>query len=349
MSTETSELRPALRRWPSATLLWSALILFPLLTTVWALTIGRFPVSFGEVMTILGLPVIAESGISATATSVVWQVRVPRVLEALVCGAGLGVAGAALQGVFRNPLVGPQIIGVSTGAAFGGALSIFAGLGLAGLLGLAFSGGIVALLSVFALSRMNRGSSLLMVVLAGVVVSAFFGALVSLVTYLADPNDSLPAIVYWLMGSFATANYDKLMLVTGVTVVASAVLLALRFRINLLSLGDEEARAFGVPVERIRWTILLSVTLIVSAGVAVAGVIGWVGLVVPHLARMMVGPDHRQLLPAAALVGGGFMVLVDTAARSLTLAEIPLGVLTAIIGAPIFAWLLRRTKDGGWQ
>lgn len=334
---------------PRLSLRWLMLALFPAVAAIWAITVGRYNVPVGDVLNILGLPWPSAEPVSNTAQSVVLRVRLPRVLEALVCGAGLGVGGAAFQGVFRNPLVGPQIIGVSTGAAFGGALAIFLGLGLSGLMGSAFLFGMVALFSVFLLSRMDSRSSLLMVVLAGVVVSAFFGALVSLLTYLADPNDSLPAIVYWLMGSFATASYPKLFMVSLVTLVCISVLFALRFRINLLSLGDEEARAFGVPVERIRWLILVSVTLMVSSGVAVAGVIGWVGLVVPHLARMLVGPDHRKLLPAAALVGGGYMIIVDTVARSLTVAEIPLGVLTAIIGAPVFAWLLRRTKEGGWQ
>lgn len=342
-------LSPAASMLPTLQWRWFFLSLFPVAAALWGMTVGRYHVPVGDVLNILGFYWPTTEPPSNIAQSVVLRVRLPRVLEALVCGAGLGVGGAAFQGVFRNPLVGPQIIGVSTGAAFGGALAIFLGLGLSGLMGSAFLFGMVALLAVFLLSRMDSRSSLLMVVLAGVVVSAFFGALVSLLTYLADPNDSLPAIVYWLMGSFATASYPKLFMVSLVTLVCISVLFALRFRINLLSLGDEEARAFGVPVERIRWLILVSVTLMVSSGVAVAGVIGWVGLVVPHLARMLVGPDHRKLLPAATLVGGGYMVIVDTVARSLTVAEIPLGVLTAIIGAPVFAWLLRRTKDGGWQ
>ncbi|NBB84489.1 MAG: iron chelate uptake ABC transporter family permease subunit, partial [Alphaproteobacteria bacterium] len=172
---------------------------------------------------------------------------------------------------------------------------------------------------------------------------------VSLVTYLADPNDSLPAIVFWLMGSFATATFDKALVIGAAVVVLGGALMAMRFRINLLSLGDEEATALGVAVEKTRWVALVCVTGIVAAAVAVSGIVGWVGLVVPHIARMIVGPDHRRLLPAAAAIGASYAILVDNVARTATSAEIPLGVLTAIIGAPVFAVLLRRTAMGGWR
>lgn len=349
MTVSASPALATARPWKPGRVSWSLLALFPLGLGLLSLTIGRFEISVAQVLTILGLPLLPAEAISATAERVILLIRLPRVLEALTIGAGLGITGTALQGVFRNPLVGPQIIGVSTGAAFGGTLAIFFGLGLAAMMGTAFVFGLLALSIVFLLARVDGRSAVLMLVLAGVVVSAFFGALVSLLTYLADPNDSLPAIVYWLMGSFAAAAWPKLGGVVAITAAGGGVLCLLRFRIDVLSLGDEEAQALGVPVEGLRWAVLLAVTAIVSAGVAVAGVVGWVGLVVPHLARMLVGPDHRLLLPASALVGAGYMVLVDTVARSLTVAEIPLGILTAIIGAPVFAWLLRKTQAGGWK
>jgi iron complex transport system permease protein len=180
-------------------------------------------------------------------------------------------------------------------------------------------------------------------------VGAFFSALVSLVTYLADPNDTLPAIVYWLMGSFATASYSKVALLAAVTLSLGGLLLSLRFRLNILSLGDEEAQALGIKVEPTRWLILIAVTGLSATSVAVAGIVGWVGLVVPHVARMLVGPDHRVLLPASALVGASYMILVDDIARSATTQELPLGVLTALVGAPLFGLLLRRAQMKGWS
>ena len=317
-----------------------------------SLSVGRYPVGFWDLATIAGGWIglgPGRAGVEETAWRVVELVRAPRVLVAALCGAGLALAGATLQGIFRNPLVGPQMIGVSSGAAFGGALAILLVLGAAALIGLAFVFGLLAVMIVYLVSRQDGRSPILMLVLAGVVVSALFGALVSLLTYLADPNDTLPAIVFWLMGSFAVASFTKVAIVAAALVLFGLPLLMMRFGINLLSLGDEEAEALGVPVERTRWIALICVTAITASTVAIAGIVGWVGLVVPHLARMVVGPDHRRLLPASALLGASYMIVVDTVARTLTPAEIPLGVLTAIIGAPIFGILLRRTQRRGWE
>jgi len=269
------------------------------------------------------------------------------VLLSVLAGSSLALCGAALQGAFRNPLVGPQILGISSGAAFGGCAAILLFSSLWATLGLAFAGGLLAVAIVYLLGRTQGRTTILMLVLAGVVTSAFFSALISLATYFADPNDSLPAIVFWLMGSFATASYVKLAAAALPIALGMGLLYALRFRINVLSLGDEQASAMGIAVEPLRWVLLGCATLVVSASVAVSGTVGWVGLVVPHIARMLVGPDHRVLLPASALLGGTYMVWVDTVARSATSAEIPLGVITALIGAPLFAWLLRRTQGRG--
>ena len=312
--------------------------------------LGRYGVPFGRVLGILGstfgdVPQFWDD----TEQAVVLAIRVPRVLVACVAGAGLAIAGAALQGTFRNPLVGPQIIGVSSGAAFGGAIALLLFPGKLALVGLCFVFGLLAIAIVLAMSRVGGRTPILMLVLAGVVTSAFFTALVSLIKYIADPEDTLPTIVFWLMGSFSTAGYDELVWLAVPTVMAGAVLYLLRWRINVLSLGDEEAEALGIRVERTRLAIILCVAAIAASVVAVAGVVGWVGLVVPHVARMMVGPDHRVLLPASALTGAGYLLLIDDMARTATAAEIPLGVITAIIGAPIFAYLLKRTQGRGWR
>ncbi len=332
---------------------WVAMVCLLLAVMAAALCIGRYPLSLSHVTSILVAHLLPGDWTnllpawSSVEQRVVMQVRMPRVLMSVIVGASLSMCGGALQGAFRNPLVGPQILGISSGAAFGGCIAILLFSSMPATLSLAFAGGLAAVAIVYVLGRYERRTTMLMLILAGVVTSAFFAALISLATYFADPNDTLPAIVFWLMGSFATASYIKLVSVIGPIVLGMGLLFALRFRINVLSLGDEQARALGIAVEPLRWVLLACVTLVVSASVAVSGTVGWVGLVVPHFARLVVGPDHRVLLPACALIGAAYMVLVDTVARSVTSAEIPLGVITALIGAPLFAWLLRRMQAKG--
>jgi len=320
------------------------------LSAVASLSLGRYAVSLQDLQLIAGgwLGIgPGRAGVPESVWRVVELVRVPRLLIGAFVGAGLALSGAVLQGVFRNPLVDPHVIGVSSGAAFGGAAAILLGLGAVALWSMAFAAGLGALLLVVIMSRKAGRSSLLMLVLSGVVVSALFSALVSLATYFADPNDTLPAIVFWLMGSFASATPERAFYMLPVIVVFAVPLL--RFRINILSLGDEEARALGLRVEPTRWLALCCVTGITAASVAISGIIGWVGLVIPHFARALVGPDHRLLLPASALLGASYMLLVDLMARSLIAAEIPLGVLTAVVGATVFMVLLHRAQTEDWQ
>jgi iron complex transport system permease protein len=341
--------RPHEGRMASLRVFWIAMALAIPIATVLAVGLGRYAVPPADVARILIanlLPI--AGGWPESAERVVELVRLPRVASALIAGAALGVAGAALQGVFRNPLVGPQIVGVTSGASFGGALAILLFGTAIAVVGLAFAFGLLAVALVYAVARIDGQAPVLMLVLSGVVVSAGFTALVSLITYVADPNDTLPSIVYWLMGSFATASYEKLGILTVAATIGTVLLLALRFRINVLSLGEEEAAALGVATEPTRWLVLGAVALSVAGVVAVAGVVGWVGLVVPHIARMVVGPDHRILLPASAALGALYLLIVDTLARTASAAEIPLGILTALVGAPLFALLLRRLTLKGW-
>ncbi|WP_047679022.1 MULTISPECIES: iron ABC transporter permease [Xenorhabdus] len=324
-------------------LLWCVLFTLLLLTLLAALSLGRYSVPFLTVIQILtdSLSGIQGSGdYSRTAENVVLYVRLPRVLIAALAGAGLAVSGAALQGIFRNPLVGPQIIGVSSGAALGGALAILLFSSMLITISFAFIGGFIAIMLVFMLGSNRYGSRLLMLILAGVIINAFFSALISLITCFADPNNTLQSIIFWLMGSFASATYFKLWILLPVILIAVSLIFALRFRINVLSLGEENAQALGMSVTPTRWLILLCVTLITSATVAISGTIGWVGLIIPHMARILVGHDHRILLPTSAIIGGIYMIGVDTLARCITHAEIPLSVITALIGAPAFALLI---------
>ncbi|MDE1991476.1 MAG: iron ABC transporter permease [Rhizobiaceae bacterium] len=318
------------------------------LVTISSLGIGRYDIPFARVVQILWSPIASpQTPVTPTEANVVFTVRMPRILLALLAGAGLALSGAAMQGVFRNPLVGPQVMGVSSGAAFGGTLAILLSFPRYGLLGSAFVFGLSALVLVYALNGIVARRNILALVLAGVVVTGFFGALVSLVQYLADTEDKLPAMVFWLLGSFATANWEKFSLIAGPVLIGSSLLLALRWRVNLLSIGDEDARALGAKVESLRWMILILVSCIVAAQVAVSGIIGWVGLVVPHMARMLVGSDHRVMMPASLLIGSLYLLIIDTIARTATSTEIPLGILTALIGTPVFALVLRQTQRGG--
>jgi len=313
---------------------------------LWSMVSGRYQVPFGHVVAILAAHVVdLTPSWTPTELIVVEVVRLPRVLTAAIAGAGLSLCGAVLQGLFRNPLVGPQTIGVSSGAALGGVTAIlFFGFDNFVQIG-AFVGAAAALLAVLAIHRSDSLSPILTLVLAGVVVSAFCGALVGLATYVADPETKLPDIVFWLLGSFASATWPKLSLLSVCTAVAGVVLLGMRWRINVLSLGDEDARSLGVNPARDRVILLTATCLAISAQVAVSGTIGWVGLVIPNLARLMVGADHRRLLPVSTLMGAVFLVVADTLARDLTAAEIPVGIVTAIVGTPVFAYLLRRNTS----
>nr|WP_159465493.1 iron ABC transporter permease [Scandinavium goeteborgense] len=317
-------------------ILQAGLIALTLLLALVSLGLGQYHLTIGDVVTHLLHP----DAPNEIAGQVVWTVRLPRVVMAFLCGAALGLSGATLQGVFRNPLVDPHIIGVTSGAAFGGTLAILLGLSPLLMMGSTFGFGLAALGLVYLISTLQGRESTLVLILSGIILSGFFAALVSLMQYLADTEEVLPNIVFWLLGSFATANWYKVMLVAGPVLLAGAVLFALRWRINLLSLDEKDARALGVSVKLLRRGVLVSCALLVAAQVAVSGSIAWVGLVIPHLARLLVGADHRRLLPTAFWLGGGFMMVVDDLARTLTQAEIPIGIITALVGAPVFTFLL---------
>lgn len=339
-----------LRRVDPDLLLIAALLLGLVLLGSIALSVGRFPVPLATVWRILLSHVVPlEPSWTLSEQRVVELSRAPRVLLAMFIGGGLALSGATLQGVFRNPLVSAQILGVSSGASFGGALMILLGLGWAALVGGAMASGLLALVAVFLLGRARGQGTVLMIVLAGTVTGAFFSALVSFLTYIADPNSGLPAIVFWLLGSLATATYTKVAVAAITGGIGSAVILALRWQLNVLSLGDEDASALGIKPDRIRWALLVAVAGIVAGAVAVSGVIGWVGLVVPHAVRMLTGADHRRLLPLTLLSGAAFLTLMDTVARTLSAREIPVGILTALLGAPIFFLLLWQTRGRGWS
>jgi len=323
--------------------------LLPALAGLLSLLIGRYPLTPATVLAVLGghlLPFGHDA--PATAEIVVVAIRLPRVAAALLVGAALSMAGTAYQGILRNPLVSPDILGVAAGAGFGAALAILLATGPAGIQVSAFGGGLAAVSMTWLITRYCAGGTdtVLVLILAGVIVGTVFAALVALVKFVADPMNVLPAITFWLMGSLAAVGWPDLLAASVPIGVGAGTLVLLRWRLNLLAFGDEDARALGVDVGRLRLAVVVAATLMTAASVALSGVIGLVGLVVPHATRLLVGPDHRALLPAAAALGGTFLLIVDDAARSLVSAEIPLGILTSLVGAPFFLALLRRSYGG---
>lgn len=331
-------------------------VLFIVLVVVmiFALSVGRYPIPFFKVMAILVDNLVGFTGDGANdwkiiEENVVELVRLPRILVAGLCGAALSLTGATLQGMFRNPLVGPQIIGVSSGAAFGGVMAILLLLPGLFITVSSFFFGVVALLITMGVARAGGGKNVLALVLGGIVTSAFFTALVSLIKYTADPNDTLPAIVYWLLGSYNESRYIDVIYIAVPMVIAGGIIYKMRFLVNILSLGEEEARSLSINVDGSRRIILLSCAVLTAATVSVSGIVGWVGLVIPHFSRMITGANHARLLPVSMLSGGIYMILVDTIARTASYGEIPIGVLTALLGAPIFGWLLYRSQMKGWS
>jgi iron complex transport system permease protein len=308
--------------------------------------IGPYHIAPRAVLNALADRLIGKAN-SGPIDTVLFNIRFPRVVAAGFVGAALAAAGAAYQSLFRNPLVSPDILGVSTGAALGAVVGILLGLPVVAIQMLGFAGGLLTVLLVTTLAWSLRGSSdTLVLVLAGIVIGALAGAAISLVKVLADPYDQLPAITFWLLGSLAGVKADDVAATVPIVLVGLAPLILLRWRIGVLSLGDDEARALGVEAGRLRAIVIAAATLITASVVAISGVIGWVGLMVPHMARLLIGPRFDRLLPATILLGAAFMIAVDTLARSAARIEIPLGVLTAVIGGPVFVWLLaRRRRD----
>jgi iron complex transport system permease protein len=309
-----------------------------------AFTVGRYPLGLGDLLQAIHAKLTGEpSGVAPAVESVIWQVRGPRVIAAVLVGAALAVAGTAFQGLFRNPLVSPDILGASSGAALGAVLGIFLSLGVLAIQALAFAGGLAAVAAVYAIgSAVRARDPILVLVLTGVVIGALLGAGVGLLKYLADPYNQLPAITFWLLGSLSATSPSDLLPLLGPVLAGTFILLALRWRMNAMSLPEEEARALGIPTGLVRAAVVAAATLATAASVSAAGIIGWVGLVVPHLARFLVGPSFPRLLPATAILGGGYLLLIDTLARTMAVVEVPLGILTAVIGTPFFIALLHQ-------
>jgi len=319
---------------------------------VLSLGLGRYAIPPSQVAALLW-QIITGQFDPAQATEparVLYYIRLPRILLAALTGAALAGAGTLFQGMFRNPLVSPDVLGVSSGAALGAALGILLPGGSGATIQLfAFSMGIVAVALTYGIAKVSRGQSIVMLVLAGVVVSAFFEAALSFIKYVADPYEELPAIVFWLMGGFHRASWPLVRALLLTVLPCMTVLLLTSWKLNILSLGDEEAMSLGINVSLLRPFLIAVATLMVASTVSASGTIAWVGLVVPHIARILAGADHDQSMPVSMVMGAGFVLLMDDLARTLTTAEIPVGILTAAVGAPFFGYLLIKGTREAWK
>lgn len=327
------------------------LIFLPVAAFFLSVTVGRYGIPLRQLLQILFGKLLGQTPIwPDTVEKVLFNVRLPRIFCGMMVGAALSGSGAAYQGIFKNPMVSPDILGASAGAGFGAALAILNNFSILGIEATAFLFGIAAVaLTYFLSNSIGRNmNAVLVLVLTGMVVQSLFSAFTSVIKYEADPNNKLPEITFWLMGGLSSSTQKQVLMMLVPFVAGMIPLFLYRWQINLLSFGEEEARALGVDTGRVRAILILASTLLTSASIAVSGMIGWVGLIIPHLARLIVGPNYKTLLPASALMGATFLLLVDDVARTVLTTEIPLGILTAIIGAPFFLYLLYRGRSA-WE
>jgi iron complex transport system permease protein len=327
---------------------YGLLLGLPFLLFLPALALGRYDIAVRDVGRTLLSPLQPglAAGIPETAQTIVLRIRLPRMLAAMLIGASLAGTGAAFQGIFRNPLVDSNILGVTSGAGFGAAVALLLGGDQWQVQSSAFVFGLVAVSMAFFGSRLYRTAPMLILTLMGIVIGSFFGSLTSLMKYIADPLDTLPAITFWLLGSLTSVVWRHIPALALITGAGSALLWLVRWRLNVLSLGDAEAASLGVSPDRLKLVIIVCSTLMTAAAVSVGGVIGWVGLVIPHAGRILVGPDHKRLIPASLSLGASFLLIIDNVSRTLLAAEVPLGVLTGLIGVPLLVALLRRNPTG---
>ena len=309
--------------------------------TVVALCVGKYSVRPVEgLMVVFG----KTEGISAMTVSVIKGLRLPRVLASIVVGAALSVSGAVYQAVFRNPLVSPDYLGVTGGASIGAATAILLGIGSVYISLFAFAGGVAAMVLAMLIPVLLRNNANIMLVLSGVIVGAAMSSVLGFIKYLADPNSQLASIIYWTMGSFGYVTFSDFLFILPVVIPPLVLLFLMSYRIDLLSMGENEAKTLGVNVVAVRTVALVSATLLTAASVCVAGTIGWVGLIIPHLGRLLTGPSARRLIPLSAVMGGLFMLIVDTATRTVSATEMPVSILTGALGIPFYCWLLYRQR-----
>lgn len=326
-------------------ILLTVLLIILLSLVLVCLCMGKYSVTPTECFKILmGKLFHAQQQWSAMDEKILLGIRLPRILATVVVGGALALSGAVYQGIFKNPLVSPEFLGVSSGACIGAAVAILFAFSSAAIQICAFAGGIVAVMLTLVIPRAIKSDSNIMLVLSGIIVSGAMSSILGFIKYIADPETELAAITYWQMGSFAYVNMDSVLGILPFTILGAIVLLAMSWWINILSLGEKEAQTLGANVTVMRGICIICATILTAGAVCISGTIGWVGLVIPHFGRMVAGSDNRILLPSACLIGSIFMLLVDTVTRMIGPAEMPISILTGIIGAPFYAWLLYRQR-----
>jgi len=325
-------------------LVGAILVIVPIAAALVCLGIGRIMYSPGETArSVWSVLAQGRDGVEKNVYSVLFNMRLPRIILAVLCGSGMAVAGCAFQSLFSNVMATPDTLGVAAGASFGAVLAILFDAGLILVQASALLMGVAAVLLTMTFSIKREGSSTVMIILSGIICSSLFQALTSLVKYVADTDSKLPEITYWLLGSLVNANYKSLSLGAPFIIAGIAVIFLLRWKLNILVLSEDEIRSLGNNLTLLRVLIIGSATMITASCISMCGQIGWIGLLVPHICRMLTGGDHRRLVPACISFGAVFMLVIDTVARAATAAEMPISILTAVIGAPIFVALLRRT------
>lgn len=314
-----------------------------IITMLVAMGIGRYSISIGDIINVLLPDSLSSGNIDPNVKKVIYNIRLPRVLIAALAGSGLAISGAAFQSLFSNPLATPDTLGVATGASFGAALGIILGFDSIGVQSCAFIAGIACIGLVYAISKVKGERPMIMIILAGMVISSLFQAMVSLLKYVADPQDTLPQITFWLMGSLSGVGFEELILGSPFIIIGIVIIFLLRWKMNMLSLHEDESKSLGVNVKVVRLFTIMSAALITASVVSICGNVGWVGLLIPHISRMIFGNNNKSVIPASIGLGAIFMIIIDTIARSATVAEIPISILTAVVGAPFFIILLRKT------
>jgi len=331
-------------------MLYAVIFLAPIILIFFTLFIGRYPIPIGEIPKTLASPFLeGHLSVPDKYSTIIWEIRIPRAVLAALAGASLAISGAAFQGLFHNPLVDSGMLGVSSGSGFGAALAILLFTRSSPYVYVfAFAFGALAVLLSYLIGRIYSATPVIMLVLGGVVVSSLFSSFISLVKYISDPFDKLPAITFWLMGSFASAGSQDILIGAPPMLLGILGLILIRWRINVLSMGDREAQALGINTGANKLIAIGFATLATAGAVCVSGTIGWVGLIIPHIGRMLVGNDNKRLIPVSCALGASFLIIIDNLSRTLTSGEIPIGILTSLIGGPFFIYLLRRTKGGLW-